>query len=150
MQTSTRACVREYAKRWVACVSICFCAGWVFGQDRSAEATAEQILEISQIRAGVIVHYGCGDGRLAEALAQTESCVVEGLSPDAEQIKQHLPANVTVLAADSLLSAVRLSAQLAWAGDRVLLSPACASFDMFKSYEDRGEQFIAAVQEVMQ
>jgi UDP-N-acetylmuramoylalanine--D-glutamate ligase len=31
-------------------------------------------------------------------------------------------------------------------GDIVILSPACASFDMFKDYQDRGNQFIAAVQ----
>ncbi len=36
--------------------------------------------------------------------------------------------------------------QLAKEGDAILLSPACASFDMFKHYEDRGEQFVLAVQ----
>lgn len=45
----------------------------------------------------------------------------------------------------SLEDAVRLSAQLAESGDVVLLSPACASFDMFANFEKRGEAFIAAV-----
>jgi UDP-N-acetylmuramoylalanine--D-glutamate ligase len=41
--------------------------------------------------------------------------------------------------------AVRLAYDFAQKGDVVLLSPACASFDLFKNYEDRGEQFKTAV-----
>ena len=47
--------------------------------------------------------------------------------------------------ARSMADAVRLSAGMAEAGDTVLLSPCCASFDLFKSYEDRGDQFRAEV-----
>ncbi len=42
---------------------------------------------------------------------------------------------------DSLEAAVRHARQLAQPGDVVLLSPACASYDMFKNFEDRGQQF---------
>jgi len=44
--------------------------------------------------------------------------------------------------------AVRRAAELAQPGDVVLLSPACASFDLFKNYEDRGRQFAAAVEKL--
>jgi UDP-N-acetylmuramoylalanine--D-glutamate ligase len=46
----------------------------------------------------------------------------------------------------SMVDAVRRAAALASPGDVVLLSPCCASFDLFKNYEDRGRQFAAAVQ----
>nr|WP_067514673.1 UDP-N-acetylmuramoyl-L-alanine--D-glutamate ligase [Endozoicomonas ascidiicola] len=51
--------------------------------------------------------------------------------------------------ASDLESAVRLAADLSGSGDAVLLAPACASFDMFKSFEDRGEQFTAQVNELL-
>jgi UDP-N-acetylmuramoylalanine--D-glutamate ligase len=46
----------------------------------------------------------------------------------------------------SMSEAVKIAQKMAEKGDAVLLSPACASFDLFESYEDRGKQFKAAVQ----
>lgn len=46
---------------------------------------------------------------------------------------------------DNLADAVKACKEIAKEGDTVLLSPCCASFDLFKSYEDRGRQFKAAV-----
>jgi UDP-N-acetylmuramoylalanine--D-glutamate ligase len=46
----------------------------------------------------------------------------------------------------SMVEAVKIAQKMAEKGDTVLLSPACASFDLFDSYEDRGKQFKAAVQ----
>ncbi|GAA4381866.1 UDP-N-acetylmuramoyl-L-alanine--D-glutamate ligase [Hymenobacter koreensis] len=46
----------------------------------------------------------------------------------------------------SVVEAVRRAQELAAPGDVVLLSPACASFDLFKNYEDRGRQFAQAVE----
>ena len=45
--------------------------------------------------------------------------------------------------------AVKVSAKLASKGDNVLLSPACASFDLFENYEDRGRQFKKAVRSIL-
>ncbi len=46
---------------------------------------------------------------------------------------------------DSMSDAVKMSQRLTEKGDSVLLSPACASFDLFENYEDRGKQFKQAV-----
>jgi UDP-N-acetylmuramoylalanine--D-glutamate ligase len=55
---------------------------------------------------------------------------------------------VHVLDTKDMHTIVAHSAACAQSGDVVILSPACASFDMFKSYADRGDQFIAAVNEL--
>ena len=51
----------------------------------------------------------------------------------------------TIVETSSMEEAVRSSYYLAKKGETVLLSPACASFDLFKNYEDRGRQFKQAV-----
>ncbi|GHG72295.1 UDP-N-acetylmuramoylalanine--D-glutamate ligase [Alishewanella longhuensis] len=67
------------------------------------------------------------------------------LGQDGPAIAALKPGSKTV---KTLQQAVRLAADLAKPGDMVLLSPACASLDMFKSYADRGEQFAKAVKEL--
>ncbi|MGE5466250.1 MAG: UDP-N-acetylmuramoyl-L-alanine--D-glutamate ligase [Ignavibacteria bacterium] len=57
-------------------------------------------------------------------------------------------AGVPVLAAASLEEAVERAAGVAQRGDAVLLSPACASFDMFRNYEHRADVFAAAVRKL--
>jgi len=57
-------------------------------------------------------------------------------------------SGVPLVDAGSMEEAVRLATQNAQAGDAVLMSPACASFDMFRNYPHRAEVFRAAVQAV--
>ncbi len=66
----------------------------------------------------------------------------------ADEIAAIMPSNVITETADSIKSAVNMAANLAKEGMQVLLSPACASFDMFLSYVDRGQQFEQAVREL--
>ena len=54
----------------------------------------------------------------------------------------------TIVDTSSAEEAVRKAYELSDKGDVVLLSPACASFDLFKNYEDRGDQFKKAVKEL--
>lgn len=68
---------------------------------------------------------------------------------DAPVIEKAIAGSTKITHASSMQDAVNKALQLADAGDAVLLSPACASFDMFKNYEDRGEKFCAAVQELI-
>ncbi|WP_430008996.1 UDP-N-acetylmuramoyl-L-alanine--D-glutamate ligase [Methylophaga lonarensis] len=67
---------------------------------------------------------------------------------DAAKIAAVTPASVAIHYAANMQDAVEKAASVAHQGDVVLLSPACASFDMFKGYEDRGTQFEQAVREL--
>ncbi len=99
---------------------------------------------------GQLVLIAGGDGKGADfsslTAAITQHCrAVIVLGRDAERFAQVVPATVPVERVDSLEQAVAVAAQLAQAGDSVLLAPACASLDMFKNFEARGELFAQVV-----
>jgi UDP-N-acetylmuramoylalanine--D-glutamate ligase len=96
----------------------------------------------------VLIAGGDGKGQdfapLGAVIARRARCVVL-IGRDAPLIESVLdPATVRAHARD-MADAVRLALEAARPGDRVLLSPACASFDMFRNYEHRGDVFADAV-----
>lgn len=101
----------------------------------------------------IVILGGEGKGQdfseLVPALKSINSHVVL-IGRDAPIIEKAVTGATKITQASSMQDAVNKSLQLASAGDAVLLSPACASFDMFKNYEDRGEKFCLAVQELIE
>jgi UDP-N-acetylmuramoylalanine--D-glutamate ligase len=81
---------------------------------------------------------------LARALAEKGRALVV-LGEAAERIRNAVGSGLPVEHAATLDEAVQRAFRLARPGDAVLLSPACSSFDMFKSYAERGNRFVAAV-----
>ena len=68
------------------------------------------------------------------------------MGKDNTKLIQHFePMGMKCISTAALQDAVQAAYQAANEGDTVLLSPCCASFDLFKNYEDRGEQFMTAV-----
>ncbi len=92
----------------------------------------------------ILIAGGEGKGQdfqpLAAALTNKVRAVVL-MGRDATLIEAAVSGRVPTESAASLDAAVRIASQLAAPGDTVLLSPACASFDMFRNFEDRGDQF---------
>ncbi len=70
------------------------------------------------------------------------------LGKDAELIDKAINHRVPSSRAKNIKEAVQIAASLAKQGENVLLSPACASLDQFKNYQERGEKFTAAVMEL--
>ena len=84
-----------------------------------------------------------------EPLVREKVSAIVCMGKDNEKIKDFFAGKVPVIAdTHSVEDAVRTSSELAKAGETVLLSPCCASFDLFKSYEDRGRQFKEQVKRI--
>jgi UDP-N-acetylmuramoylalanine--D-glutamate ligase len=115
-------------------------------------ATAAAIAGLARPPATLIVIVG-GEGKgqnfvELNTVLKANVCRLVLIGRDAKLIATAVGDVAPYQFANSLQDAVRKSFVEAKPGDAVLLSPACASFDMFKNYEDRGDQFCAAVQEL--
>ena len=94
------------------------------GKDKGEDLTP--LIPLLRAHARVVVTFGAAGHRLAEAVGAT--LPVERMGDDFEAVVAH-------------------ARRLAMPGDVVILSPACSSFDMFESYEHRGNRFAALVRE---
>ena len=113
-------------------------------------ATAAALAGLGAERRVVVILGGDGKGQdfapLAAPVARYARAVVL-MGRDAPLIRHALAdAGALLLDAADMAQAVQTAAQQAQAGDAVLLSPACASFDMFNGYEHRAQVFCTAVQ----
>lgn len=115
----------------------------------SVDATSKALEALSESDGKTLLILG-GRGKnapyspLVELIESSVRAVVL-IGEDADNIESQLRGHAEMVRADSMDDAVRKSFEIAEAGDSVLLAPACASFDMFKSFEHRGEVFKKAV-----
>jgi UDP-N-acetylmuramoylalanine--D-glutamate ligase len=115
-------------------------------------ATVAALQGLGAERKLVVILGGDGKGQdfapLAAPVARHARAAVL-IGRDAPLIRAALePAGVKLLQAESMEQAVAIAAREAQEGDAVLMSPACASFDMFRNYPHRAEVFRAAVRAV--
>jgi UDP-N-acetylmuramoylalanine--D-glutamate ligase len=114
-------------------------------------ATIAAVEGLADSGKGRVVLIAGGDGKgadfsaLAPAVAESARCVVL-IGRDAPAIEAALDGSVEVIRAGSMAEAVERARLQAQPGDSVLLSPACASFDMFDNYMHRGDVFVRAVE----
>jgi UDP-N-acetylmuramoylalanine--D-glutamate ligase len=125
-------------------------AGVLFLDDSKGTNVGATVAALTGMRRPVVLIAG-GDGKgqnfspLAPALKGRARAVVL-IGRDADKLAQAIDASgVPVERAGGMDEAVRAAFRASRAGDAVLLSPACASYDMFRNYAHRGEAFVEAV-----
>jgi UDP-N-acetylmuramoylalanine--D-glutamate ligase len=122
-----------------------------FYDDSKATNVGAAVAAIESLTEKQVVLIAGGKGKdgsyepLVSALASRGRAAVL-IGEAAPVIEQAMRGRVQAVPAVTLEAAVSAAYRLARPGDAVLLAPACASFDMFSSYADRGRRFVQAVQ----
>jgi len=115
-------------------------------------ATVAALVGLGSERRVVVILGGDGKGQdfspLVEPVARYVRAAVL-IGRDAPLIREEIKlCGVPVIYASTLPEAVNAAKEVAQAGDAVLLSPACASFDMFRDYPHRAQVFCQAVADI--
>ncbi len=148
---------RQYAGEPHRVEPVATIAGVEYFDDSKGTNVGATVAALEGLGAGsaarlILIAGGDGKGQdfapLAPAVARHVKAVML-IGRDAPQIRAALEATgVAMTGCDTLPHAVREAANVAREGDQVLLSPACASFDMFTSYAHRAQVFVDAVREL--
>jgi UDP-N-acetylmuramoylalanine--D-glutamate ligase len=117
----------------------------------SIAATEAALISIGELNQGQLILIAGGQSKgvdfssLRTAMKQYVSQLIL-IGEDAPLLEKTFHSIVPIVHATSMDDAVSKATNFAKPGDAVLLSPACASFDMFNNYKHRGEVFIKAVE----
>jgi UDP-N-acetylmuramoylalanine--D-glutamate ligase len=136
-----------HRSQWVADV-----AGVRYVNDSKGTNVGATVAAVSGMPGPLILIAG-GDGKSADFAGLREAFRgkvrhVVLIGKDAPRLEAALAGVVSTERASDLPAAVLAASRVARRGDTVLLSPACASLDMFRDYAQRGEVFVAAVREL--
>ena len=145
--------LREFTGLPHRCEFVAETAGVAYFNDSKGTNVGSTLAAINGLPAPILwLAGGQGKGQdfseLREPLARKGRAAIL-FGEDAGRIEQDISGALPVYQEPDMYAALQRARGLAQQGDRVLLSPACASFDQFKSYVDRGEKFRAAVKGFM-
>ncbi len=137
----------DHRTQWVAQAN-----GVDWYNDSKATNVGATLAAVNGMGENLILIMG-GDGKDAD-FSQLEKEFEGGvklvvlIGKDALEIEKGLNGAVKVLYAGTMKEAVQIAHENAVSGDKVLLSPACASWDMFNGYAERGAEFVAQVKKI--
>jgi len=128
------------------------CGGVSWYDDSKATTPASVLAAVAGFDSVVLIAGGRNKGLDLGVLAATVPPVraAVAIGEAAGEVGEALAGLVPVEKAESMTEAVFAAARLAQAGDAVLLSPGCASFDWYLSYAARGDDFAATVSKVLE